>query len=236
MFSSARAARSCAPVNWVDLDLTIFGGCHGNLAYNASYGLFKASMVTEMLPAQLQHLTLIPAHAVTEEPELVPNDPGVYLFFVRGGTVILRASGYFRSGGGQPLEVDGRQHLYTGAADKLQRRMKQHFLRDHRSSSFRTSLHALERIHHALSRTGTAMCKVRDERTLSRWMSRNVTIAFEPHADPFNREKELLHFYPAPLNIALQSSQPYSQHLSACRERTFEKRLPRHWYRPLRPR
>src|SRR5437879_5401256 len=87
---------------------------------------------------------LIEANAFSADFPEIPERPGVYLFYLDGGTRLLNRTGYFDTDSRSPLARQGRTHLYTGAAHNLRLRMKQHLDRDWRGSTFRKSLLAVE--------------------------------------------------------------------------------------------
>lgn len=175
-----------------------------------------------MLPAELKHFTLIPAAKLTSEPGYLPDKPGVYLFFVRGGDSVLASTSYFETGGESPLRVRKHVHLYTGAARfSLVDRVLTNLHADVTSSSFCRSLLAIERMSRAISRSGTPDCAVVGERTLRVWLRRNALVGFEATDDPFGREHELLASFASPLNIALRRDTPHSRVLSEWRCTVF---------------
>lgn len=179
-----------------------------------------------MLPVDLQHLILIPARFIVNKPHILPTGPGVYLFFLRGGSRLLAATNYAEFSSQRPLSIRGRQYLYTGAALRLAERLKQHMTSDLTSSSLRLSLLAIERIHKAISSSGTPACNVRGEKSLSAWLSANAVVGIELTENPFERERELLATYPSPLNIALRREAPYARALSGWRQSTFPPSQP----------
>src|SRR5665213_2090068 len=100
-----------------------------------------------MLPDEFKRLTLIPAHELEDGLEKIPPDPGVYLWFVRGGRSMLEQSSYFTTPQTGPLlAIETGEHLYTGAGHNLRFRISQHLVNiKHENSSPRKSLVALER-------------------------------------------------------------------------------------------
>jgi len=84
-FSNARAARSCEPVRRAEPLLTMkrTQGCL--LARNKPYVLLQAKELMQMLPLDLKDLKLIPARALRKTYDSVAPEPGVYMFFLKGG-------------------------------------------------------------------------------------------------------------------------------------------------------
>jgi hypothetical protein len=173
-----------------------------------------------MLPDDLRRLVVIPAGLVIRDEEQIPERPGVYMFFFRGGNRLLDASSYFDFARLRPLGFRRRQHLYTGAAHNLRRRLKQHmtFIA---ASSLRRSLLALEHEAQAISRSKTPECGVIGEQSLTTWMCRNALIGIEIARNPLERERFLLSRYASPLNLTLRRHQPYARALTQMRLAAF---------------
>src|SRR5690242_10706763 len=111
-----------------------------------------------MIPRELKKLVLLPAGLVFQQPAAVPMEPGAYLFFFNGGTRLLEATSYFDCDPRRPLCIEGREHLYTGAARDLRIRLRQHLEADLTSSSLRMTLLAIEQEKQAISRSHTPAC------------------------------------------------------------------------------
>jgi hypothetical protein len=172
-----------------------------------------------MLP--IKHLKLIPARKVLASLNCIPEEPGVYLFFLTGGTRLLEVTGYFDTDAREPLSAAGSQHLYTGAGHNLRKRLMQHFFRGAYSSSFRKTLLSIEHARRAVSKTQTLCCNVSGEATLSAWMFENVLVGFQSTSKPFEREREVIEQYVSPFNITLRRSHPYSKRLIGWRGAAF---------------
>ena len=173
-----------------------------------------------MLPHDLKGLTLIPACDVHRAPESVPDEAGVYLFLLKGGQRILRATSYFETDDCLPLCICDHDHLYTGAASSLRDRLEQHMRRDMRSSSLRKTLLAIERQRRAV--TGDHRKRgIVSESSLTNWMCRNAMIGIQFTSTPFDRERELIEHYTSPFNITLRRRHPYSKALMMWRSATF---------------
>lgn len=177
-----------------------------------------------MLPSELRHLKLIPAHRLLADLGAVPDVPGVYLLFLNGGMRLLEATAYFDTDLRMPLTARGKQHLYTGAADNLRKRLEQHFWRDAGSSSFRKTLLSIEHARCAVSKSRTPCCKISGEDTLSTWLFKNALVAIDFTQKPFERERALITRYASPFNITLRRQHPYSRSLMAWRSVAFP-----HW-------
>lgn len=176
-----------------------------------------------MLPDELRHLTVIPFRALIESTEQVPQRPGVYLFFLRGGTALLQATSYFEFGRRDPISLDGMTHVYTGAARFLRDRLRQHAGSDTENSSIRKTLLSIESKFGAISNSGTPLCHVKGHLTLTSWLCENAAIAIENHSRPFARERVILNKYASPFNIAHRREDPYARALSAWRCAVFPK-------------
>jgi predicted GIY-YIG superfamily endonuclease len=173
-----------------------------------------------MLPDELSAFSIFSAEVVVAAEERLPEQPGVYIFFVRGGNRLLRATSYYDLDGRHPLGFRRHHHLYTGAASDLRRRLKQHmaFIA---ASSLRRSPFALEHYNRAISRSDTPGCMVKGERTLTEWLCRNALIGIELGEHPLERERYLLSRYASPLNLTLRRREPYARALSAMRRAAF---------------
>lgn len=168
-----------------------------------------------------RHLKLIPANRLADDLDAIPELPGVYLFFLNGGTRLLEETAYFEMDSRHPMSVDGRTHLYTGAAHNLRLRMKQHLRRGRLSSSFRQTLLAIERVHGAVSKSAMQSSAIDGEEPLSAWLHENLTIGIRLSTRPFALERRIIGSYVSPLNITLRRAHPYSRALMRWRTATF---------------
>jgi hypothetical protein len=173
-----------------------------------------------MLPKDLSTLTVIPVSLILVDIERVPARAGVYLFFFHGGTRLLAATSYFNVNRRHPLSFSRHQHLYTGAAYDLRRRLKQHMSLIE-SSSMRRSLLALERERKAISRSKTPGCNVKGELSLTRWLSKNALVGIELTENPFPRERQLLAQHASPLNVTFRRQEPFARSLLEMRRNAF---------------
>lgn len=183
-----------------------------------------------MLPDEFNHLKLIPASDLRGGVERIPPDPGVYLWFVRGGRTLLEHSSYFSTHVGHLLSVRGHEHLYTGAAYNLRVRVSQHVRNPcHENSSPKKSLVALERRFGSVSKAVESEHDIETVEGLSEWIFENVIFGIEVNPDPFGREASILHRYASPFNIALRRNHRYSKWLMQWRADAF----PPDWLRQI---
>ena len=173
-----------------------------------------------MHSVDLQGLIVFPARTIVADEQQLPEKPGVYMFFVRGGNKILSATAYFDLGGRRPLTFRRRQHLYTGAALDLRRRLRQH-MKLIELSSLRRSLLAVERQRKAISLSGTPQCAVNGELSLTAWLCSNALVGIETVDEPFDRERQLLSECASPLNLTLRRQEPFARSLLAMRRAAF---------------
>jgi hypothetical protein len=173
-----------------------------------------------MVHPVLPKLTVIPADNILSDKSRIPESPGVYFLFFRGGRRLLAATSYFDLDGRPTRTVRGHSHLYTGAAANLQRRLKQHMAQIN-GSSLRRTLLAIELRCRAISRSGTPNCDVRGELTLTRWMQTNMLVGLRRTNNPFELEQSLLSDHPSPLNLTLRRRQGYARTLSELRRSAF---------------
>jgi hypothetical protein len=184
-----------------------------------------------MLPDEFSHLKLIPAHKLRRGLNEIPPDPGVYLWFVRGGMSLLEQSSYFATPkSGDLLKIDAGVHLYTGAAHNLRYRISAHLQTTFADqSSPRKSLIALECRFGAVSKAVESIHDVVNDAGQTEWIFENVTIGIETNSDPFGREFQILQRYASPFNIAHRRTHRYSKWLMAWRAEAF----PPAWMREL---
>jgi hypothetical protein len=168
----------------------------------------------------LERLTFVSARRVITAEEAFPAQPATYLFLFRGGNRLLGATSYFALGGKRPPSFRRKQHLYTGAAMNLRRRIKQHMAQIN-GSSLRRTLLAIELSTGAISQSKTPRCEVRGERSLTEWMAHNLLVGFVSTQDPFDLEGRLLAELPSPFNLTLRRTQRYARALSALRLSVF---------------
>ncbi len=172
----------------------------------------------QSLPKRTLRIT---ANAFGADPSQIPERSGVYLFYIAGGLRLLERTGYFDTDNRVPQERQGRLHLYTGAANDLRLRMKQHFERDWRSSTFRKSLLTIEYKRKAISKSRTDHCNVTDEASLTQWLRLNVTVEFQFTDEPFKREFNIIERCASPMNITWRRNHLYSRMLMAWRNEVF---------------
>lgn len=178
-----------------------------------------------MLPNDLRNIQLLTASAIVSSPEAVSAEAGVYLFFLRGGRQLLRATSYPPSA--LPLlSTRGRQHMYTGASLNVRERLKAHLRADVTSSPLCRSLMAIEKKHKAIWKSGTSWSEIAGEKSLALWLCANATIGIELHTKPFWRERELLSRYASPLNIALRRKDAFARALAGWRCAAFPSAEP----------
>jgi hypothetical protein len=184
-----------------------------------------------MIPRELKKLVLLPASLVFQQPAAVPMEAGAYLFFFNGGMRLLEETSYFECDPRHPLCIEGREHLYTGAARDLRVRLRQHLESDLTSSSLRMTLLAIEQKKHAISRSETPDCGIKGEKTLTAWLCTNAYVGLVLSKDPFKQERELLERYPSPFNIVMRRQHPYARALSKLRQSAFPADAPERWRR-----
>jgi hypothetical protein len=177
-----------------------------------------------MVPLESTEFILLSGCEVMECPELVPAERGVYMVFLEGGRKLLERTGYFSTESKEPLATDEKVHLFTGWASDLRRRIVQHFLHDVRTSNLRKTLLSIEHATRAVSRSGTALCRVKDEQTLGLWLYRNALVAIGCTDKPSEAEQMLLGRFASPFNIGARPATQYSRALMEWREAAFPRR------------
>jgi len=92
------------------------------------------------------------------------------------------------------------------------------------ASSLRRSLLAIERRRKAISGSATPACRVKGERSLTRWLCTNALIGLELVDDPFARERQLLSEYASPLNLTLRRREPFARSMLEMRRDALHRR------------
>jgi hypothetical protein len=175
-----------------------------------------------MPPPDPRDFTFIPVRDLIDHAHPVPNEAGVYGFFIRGGTRLLEATGWFDLDSRRPLTVRRHQLLYVGAANWLGERLKQHMRTGHlENSSLRKTLLAIEYTTRALSRSGTPACRVRGQVTLTRWLRLNAIVGIRFTRNPFVVERHILEAHACPFNIQWRRQHAYAQALTKWKTETF---------------
>ena len=154
----------------------------------------------------------------------LPNARGVYAFFLRGGTRILELTSWFELDGRAPPSIRGFQHMYTGAADLLGKRLQQHMRTGHLdNSTFRKTLLATQFMAGAISRSGTPSCNVRGQASLNEWLRQNAILSFQLTSKALLLERRVLEVHPSPFNITWRRDHPYARQISAWKCEVFPK-------------
>jgi hypothetical protein len=172
-----------------------------------------------MLNAFASQLNLIPARSLRAGARELPNDPGVYMFFLGGGLRLLHATSYFDTTAQVPPTVGDHTLLYIGAATtSIRERVKAHFATDSQRSSLRLTLFAIEHARRAISASRTPFCRVVGPRSLSDWLFANALIMAIPCMRPLERERWLIEQHGTAFNIIWRRQHVYAQLLMEWRE------------------
>jgi hypothetical protein len=159
--------------------------------------------------------TFIPVRDLIDLRHPVQNKPGVYGFFLRGGTRLLEATDWFELDKRRPLTIRGHAHLYTGAADRLGDRLKQHMRIGHlENSSLRKTLLAIEVVARAISQSGTPACRVKGQVSLTTWLRANAIVGFRFTKNAFEMERQILEAHASPFNVAWRRDHAYAKQLT----------------------
>lgn len=165
-----------------------------------------------MLLADFQ---LLPGRVVKERPEAIPESGGVYSIFMQGGEGkvnrhLLDQAGAVNMFAAWPV-------LYIGATeDSLRARLKCHYVRDSRASTFRRSVGLLAQEPLGLrvqQLAGSRAFCFENEQPLSNWLEAETLIAIAACANPFTIEGQLLAAAPGLVNLAGRPDTPVSLRL-----------------------
>lgn len=168
--------------------------------------------VTGLLLADFQ---LLPGRLVKEHPEALPETGGVYAIFMQRGEGevnrhLLDQVGAVNMFAAWPV-------LYIGATeDSLRARLKCHYVRDSRASTFRRSVGLLAQAPLGLrvqQLAGSRAFCFENEQPLSDWLGAETLIAIAACADPFTIEGQLLAAAPGLVNLAGRPDNPVSLRL-----------------------
>jgi hypothetical protein len=180
-----------------------------------------------MPPPDPRDFTFIPVRDLIDLRHPVPDKPGVYGFFLHGGTRLLELTSWFELDGRRPLTIRDHQLLYAGGALRLGERLKQHMRIGHlENSSLRKTLLAIEYARHAVSRSGTPACKVRGQISLTAWLRENAIVGIQFTRKPFVLERQILEAHACPFNVALRRETAYAKVLTRWKAETFPKDNP----------
>jgi hypothetical protein len=165
---------------------------------------------------------VVPADILRLDLTVVPQDAGVYLWFIKGGREILRSSHYFETGGPEPIAFNGRELMYVGSAYDLRFRLAEHLRNPrHENSSPRKSLIAIEKIFGAVTASVGSNLDVTTADGLTEWIRDNVAFGFEQDSEPLAREAALISSITCPFNIVGRRRHKYSRWLMAWRASAF---------------
>lgn len=165
--------------------------------------------------------TLLTSRAIRREPTLLPQCGGIYFIILDKPAALNRA--LERAGASlSRVSLSSRPILYVGCArTNLRQRIWNHVRGDSRVSSFRGSLGSLLASELRLSPhdhpSTPAISFGAGERALSRWLDRNVTVAFRCCANPALVERELIRRATPLLNLEHQICAPIARTISAIR-------------------
>jgi hypothetical protein len=158
-----------------------------------------------------QGFEFVSAEKFIENPDLIPDRPGVYVMMVEGGGELLAKSSYVPNSDAPVWVHEGSEHLYTGETYGLRTRLRGHLQGDRHVSNFRQTLLALQFCTGALP-MGPAVTPdyQRTEEQLSDWLRPRVLIGFK--SCHYIREEELniLRWTGSPLNINNSATPAYA--------------------------
>jgi hypothetical protein len=180
------------------------------------------SSLNERLPV-FRRLVLIPAHTILEDPSVIPQTAGTYLFFANGGITLLKATGYFRCDTRQPIVHRARTHLYTGRSNRMRTRIRCHLLGTAEQSCLRKTLVAIEHACGGLTKTRVLDREVFDRQSLDAWLAANSSFAFVTCGDAQEREHELLSLLASPLNLRPSTNLTFTNQLLRWREKYYPR-------------
>jgi transposase-like protein len=163
------------------------------------------------------------ADVVLNEPEAVPNGPGVYALFVRNHGRLLTGSG-FAENADLPLWLhEGAGHLYTGETYGIRGRLLEHLAGSIRGSPLRETLLALQFDLGLLQRAPAENERALLEGNLTAWMRENVIIGFKSCGYVRDMERTILSVTASPMNLVRPNPDDFTKSLHERRRRFREE-------------
>ena len=158
-------------------------------------------------------LEFVPGRTARVNPVAIPDCSGVYAIVMPGGDHQVNKDLLRRAG-----EVDFFATwpvLYVGATDdSLRSRIKAHYCRDSRSSTFRRSLGAFaaDTLGLDIQRfPGSRVFCFHDEAPLTAWLEAETIFGFCPSEEPFSLEKVVLSAAPGLFNLGQREPTPVTR-------------------------
>lgn len=168
---------------------------------------------SSIIKTSRERFEFIDAAALLANDQAVPDKPGVYALFVRGGEAFLRAAGYTGGAVGS-WQVNEGLHVYTGETYGLRSRLLTHIKGDENGSNVRRTILALGLGKLSIPTEGFAS----DEAALSDWFARHVSVGFFPCAYVKDVERSILMETASPLNIQRPNAGPFAAALRLARD------------------
>lgn len=160
-----------------------------------------------------------PFEWVEAEP-LVPPQPGLYAWFIKGLPRSVPTADSEHAAGA-PLVYVGIAPSRPGTRDNLKKRLRQHFAGNAEGSTLRLTLGCLlsESLGIELQATGSSgrLTFGDGESRLSEWMRQHSRVAFMTCEEPWKVEAELIRSLHVPLNLRGNERNPFHTVLKALR-------------------
>jgi transposase-like protein len=162
----------------------------------------------------------------------VPDGPGVYAVFIRGGAAMLERTGYVEDPALPLWRRTDADHVYTGETYGIRSRLAQHLNGDIRVSNLRETLLALQSSDEALlGRASLDRGRDASEESLTRWLRTHAVIGYRSCGYVRDVEAAILSATASPLNVSRQNPTAYTATLLDLRRR-FHSDVVSGWPKP----
>jgi hypothetical protein len=172
----------------------------------------------------LETRPLVPASAILDDFEIVPDEPGVYAWFFRPVPPRVPWTDCFGRNGYRLLYVGIAPRHRVSGKDRTRRtlreRMKNHLRGSISSSTLRISLAALLKGQKRILTERTPRGSVRigeHEDKVTSWMVSSGSVVWLQHSRPWEIEAQLMGMYSLPLNIKGNRDHPFAHELRLLR-------------------
>jgi hypothetical protein len=169
------------------------------------------------------NFTFLKASVVAADPEIVPDEPGVYALLVPRSDLADAFVDEIVNCESRSTVFPDHLVLYVGASgETIRRRLKSHVLGDSYASTMRMGIGVL--LEKQLGLTPTVMpgrCYFRfsPETPLTEWITAHVTTSYHLCDRPYPYEEELIREDTSLLNIVGRPASDFSRRLMALRAR-----------------
>lgn len=139
-----------------------------------------------------EQVTLLDVRAFLEDAKVAPNQPGVYVIFLRKGRELIQGPGA-QAALDNLWSVEDYDHIYTGETYAVRSRLLEHLVGTGEGENLRTTLRAV--------RQGLGLDPLLSEESLTEFLSQHGKVGFLACPYPGDVETAILEATASPLNI-----------------------------------